>query len=161
MAESGPARLFKRWHKNAFSSRCGNLDTAPQPRLPNSHSSHIEPLLCAQACSALSSGQVSQCLRRPLLVHRFDVNSIESQSEWCDANTRKKWGLGEWGIAVLFRAHTRPRIGERRREAKLSCQRLLEEMDYEHPQLEERCVENANPKDKDHVMTSRVIARSP
>jgi hypothetical protein len=79
----------------------------------------------------------------------------------CDANTRKKWGLEEWGIAVLFRTHTRPRIGERRREAKLSCQRLLEEMDCEYPQLEERCEENANPKDKDHVMTSRVIARSP
>src|SRR5262245_59316644 len=117
--------------------------------------------LCSapKRCSALSSGQVSQCLLRPLLVHKFDVRNIESQSELRDANTRKKWGLEEWGIAVLFRTHTRPRIGERRREAKLSCQRLLE--DYEHPQLEERCVENANPKDKDHVMTSRVIARSP
>ena len=75
--------------------------------------------------------------------------------------TRKKWGLKEWGVAVLFRTHTRPRIGERRREAKLSCQRILEEMDCERPQLEERRAENANPKDKDHVMTSQVIARSP
>ena len=73
----------------------------------------------------------------------------------------EKWGLEEWGVAVLFRTHTRPRIGERRREAKLSCQRILEEMDCEHPQLQERCVENANPEDKDHMMTSRVIARSP
>ena len=84
----------------------------------------------------------------------------------CDAQTRKsgvypqKWGLEQWGVAVLFRTHTRPRIGERRREAKLSCQRILEEMDCERPQLEERA-ENANPKDKDRVMTSQVIARSP
>jgi hypothetical protein len=52
----------------------------------------------------------------------------------------------EWGVAVLFRRHTRARLGERRREAKLSCQRILEEMDCERWQLKERCVANASPK---------------
>jgi hypothetical protein len=32
MAESGPACLFNKRHSNAFSSRCGNLDTAPHRR---------------------------------------------------------------------------------------------------------------------------------
>jgi hypothetical protein len=50
------------------------------------------------------------------------------------------------GVAVLFKRHTRVRLGERRREAKLSCQRILEEMDCKHQQLKERCVANASPK---------------
>ena len=49
-------------------------------------------------------------------------------------------------VAVLFKRHTRVRLGERRREAKLSCQRLLEEMDCERQQLKERCVANTSPK---------------
>jgi hypothetical protein len=57
----------------------------------------------------------------------------------------------EWGLVVLFRKHTRVRLGERRREAKLSCQRLLEEMDCERRQLEEHCVANANPEDEDEA----------
>jgi hypothetical protein len=49
---------------------------------------------------------------------------------------------------VLFKRRTRVRLGERRREAKLSCQRILEEMDSERQQLEERCVANASPENK-------------
>jgi len=52
---------------------------------------------------------------------------------------------------VLFRKHTRVRLGERRREAKLSCQRILEEMDCERQQLKEHCVANANPKDEEEA----------
>jgi hypothetical protein len=49
---------------------------------------------------------------------------------------------------VLLKRHTRVRLGERRREAKLSCQRMLEEMDCERQQLKEPCVANAGPKTK-------------
>ena len=52
-------------------------------------------------------------------------------------------------VAVLLRRHARVRLGERRREAKLSCQRILEEMDCEHQQLKERRVANASPKAKE------------
>ncbi len=52
---------------------------------------------------------------------------------------------------MLFRKHTRVRLGERRREAKLSCQRILEEMDCERQPLKEHCVANANPKDEDEA----------
>ena len=63
-----------------------------------------------------------------------------------------KWGLGnEWGLVVSFRKHTRLRPGERRREAKLSCQRILEEMDYERQQLNEHCAANAIPEDDDEA----------
>ena len=51
----------------------------------------------------------------------------------------------DWGLVVLFKKHTRVRFGERRREAKLSCQRILEKMDCERQQLKEHCVANANP----------------
>jgi hypothetical protein len=51
---------------------------------------------------------------------------------------------------VLFRRHIRIRFGERRRAAKLSCQRILDEMDGEH-QLEENCVANADPEDEDEA----------
>ena len=50
---------------------------------------------------------------------------------------------------MLFRKHTRVRLGERRREAKLSCQRILEEMDCERQQLKEHCVADANPEEED------------
>jgi hypothetical protein len=52
---------------------------------------------------------------------------------------------------VLFRKHTRVRLGERRREAKLFCQRILEEMDGERQQLKEHCVATANPEDEDEA----------
>jgi hypothetical protein len=59
-------------------------------------------------------------------------------------------GFGRvWGVAVLFRRHPRVRLGERRREAKLCCQRILEEMDCERQQRKERCAVNATPKPKD------------
>jgi hypothetical protein len=57
----------------------------------------------------------------------------------------------EWGLVVLFRRHTRVRLGERRREAKLSCQRILEEMDEERQPLKEHCVANAIPEDEDEA----------
>jgi hypothetical protein len=41
------------------------------------------------------------------------------------------------------------RLAERRRETKLSCQRLLEKMDSERQQLKEHCLANAIPKDKE------------
>jgi chromosome condensin MukBEF MukE localization factor len=49
---------------------------------------------------------------------------------------------------VSFRKHTRVRLGERRREAKLSCQRILEQMDFERA-LEKHRVANANSEDED------------
>jgi hypothetical protein len=52
---------------------------------------------------------------------------------------------------VIFRKHTRVRLGERRREAKLSCQRILELMDSERQQLKERCVGNVIPKDEEEA----------
>jgi hypothetical protein len=62
------------------------------------------------------------------------------------------------GVAVLFIRHTRVRLGERRREAKLSCQRILEEMDCERQQLKERGVANASPKAKE-VTLHRIHSR--
>ncbi len=56
---------------------------------------------------------------------------------------------------MLFRKHTRVRLGERRREAKLSCQRILEEMDCERQPLKEHCVANANPKDEEEATLRR------
>jgi hypothetical protein len=52
---------------------------------------------------------------------------------------------------VLFRKHTRVRFGERRRETKLSCQRILEKMDYERQQLKDHRVANAIPKEEDEA----------
>jgi hypothetical protein len=49
---------------------------------------------------------------------------------------------------VLFRKHTRVRLGERRREVKLSCQRILELMDCERQQIKERCVASAAAEDE-------------
>jgi hypothetical protein len=54
-------------------------------------------------------------------------------------------------IGVILRKHTRVRLGERRREAKLSCQRILELMDCERQQLNEHCVENVIPKDEEEA----------
>ena len=63
-----------------------------------------------------------------------------------------KWGLSkEWGLVVSFRKHTRVRLGERRREAKLSCQRILEEIDCERQRLKELCEANAIPEDEDEA----------
>jgi hypothetical protein len=53
---------------------------------------------------------------------------------------------------VLFRKHTRVRLGERRREAKLFCQRILEEMDGERQQLNEQCLAHAIPDDDDGTL---------
>jgi hypothetical protein len=64
-------------------------------------------------------------------------------------------GLQSGGLAtskdrvVLFRKHPRVRFGERRREAKLSCQRILEKMDCERQPLKEHCVVSAIPEDKE------------
>jgi hypothetical protein len=64
----------------------------------------------------------------------------------------QKVGLSkEWGLVVLFRKHTRVRPGERRREAKLSCQRILEEMDGERQKLKEHYVANAILEDEDET----------
>jgi hypothetical protein len=52
---------------------------------------------------------------------------------------------------VLFRKHTRARLGLRRREAKLSCQRILELMDYERQPLKEHCVATVVSKDEDEA----------
>jgi hypothetical protein len=54
-------------------------------------------------------------------------------------------------IDVIFRKHTRVRLSERRREAKLSCQRILELMDCERLQLKEHRVENVIPKDEEEA----------
>jgi hypothetical protein len=51
---------------------------------------------------------------------------------------------------VLFRKHSRVRLGERRRAVKLSCQRILEEMDCERQQREGPCT-NALPEDEDEA----------
>jgi hypothetical protein len=50
---------------------------------------------------------------------------------------------------VLFRKRTKVRLGERRREAKLSSQRILELMECERQQLKEHCVANVIPKDEE------------
>ena len=55
----------------------------------------------------------------------------------------------DWGLVVLFKKHTRVRFGERRREVKLSCQRILDEMDCERQPLKEHCVVSAIPEDKE------------
>jgi hypothetical protein len=66
------------------------------------------------------------------------------------ASCAKQWpqsgGLAkERGLVVSFRKHARVRLGERRREAKLSCQRILDKMDCERQQLKEHGVANAIP----------------
>jgi hypothetical protein len=52
---------------------------------------------------------------------------------------------------VLFRKHTRVRLGERRRAAKLSCQRILEEMDCERQQREAHYITSAASEDEDEA----------
>jgi hypothetical protein len=54
-------------------------------------------------------------------------------------------------VVVLFRKQKRVRLGERRREAKLFCQRVLDEMDGERQRLKEHCVANANSEDEDEA----------
>jgi hypothetical protein len=57
----------------------------------------------------------------------------------CAMQGTAKWGLSkEWG--------------ERRREAKLSCQRILEEMDGERQRLKEHCVANAVPEEDEATL---------
>jgi hypothetical protein len=51
---------------------------------------------------------------------------------------------------VLFRKHTRGRLGERRREAKLFCQHILEKLDGERG-FEEHCVANVDSEDEDEA----------
>ena len=53
-------------------------------------------------------------------------------------------------MVVLFRKHTRVRLGERRREAKLFCQHILEKMDGERA-FEEHCVANVDSEDEDEA----------
>jgi hypothetical protein len=57
----------------------------------------------------------------------------------------------DWGLVVLFKKHTRVRFGERRRQAKLSCQRILDEMDCERQRLKDHCAANANPEDEEEA----------
>ncbi len=51
----------------------------------------------------------------------------------------------------LFRKHTRSRLGERRREAKLLCQHILGEIDRERQQLKEHCVAQAILEDEEEA----------
>jgi hypothetical protein len=50
---------------------------------------------------------------------------------------------------ALFRKHTRSRIGESRRKAKLFYQQIFEEMDRERQQLKEHCQAHAIPEDEE------------
>jgi hypothetical protein len=54
-------------------------------------------------------------------------------------------------MVVSLKKHTRVRLSERRREAKLSCQRILEMMDGERQQLNEHFTANANYEDEDEA----------
>jgi hypothetical protein len=54
-------------------------------------------------------------------------------------------------MVVSLKKHTRVRLNERRREAKLSCQRILEMMDGERQQLNEHFAANANYEDEDEA----------
>jgi hypothetical protein len=51
---------------------------------------------------------------------------------------------------ALFRKHTRSRIGESRRKAKLFYQ-ILDEMDRERQQLKEHCKAHAIPEDEEEA----------
>ena len=55
----------------------------------------------------------------------------------------------ELGFMGLYRKHTGSRLGESRREAKLHCQQILEEMDRERHQLKEHCLGHAIPEDEE------------
>jgi hypothetical protein len=52
----------------------------------------------------------------------------------------------------LFRKHTRSRLGESRRKAKLLYQQILEEMDRERQQLKEHCQADAIPEDEEATL---------
>jgi hypothetical protein len=54
-------------------------------------------------------------------------------------------------MVVSLKKHTRVRLSERRREAKLSCQRILEMMDGERQQLNEHFAANADYEDEDEA----------
>ena len=61
-----------------------------------------------------------------------------------------RWGCNrELGFMALFRKHTRSRIGESRRKAKLFYQQIFEEMDRERQQLKEHCQAHAIPEDEE------------
>jgi hypothetical protein len=51
----------------------------------------------------------------------------------------------------VLKKHTRVRLGERRRAVKLSCQRILEEMDSERRQGDAHCVADAVSDDEDEA----------
>jgi hypothetical protein len=51
----------------------------------------------------------------------------------------------------LYRKHTRSRLGESRRKAKLFYQQILDEMDRERQQLTERCPAHATPEDEEEA----------
>ena len=55
------------------------------------------------------------------------------------------------GLMGLFRKHTRSRIGESRRNAKLFYQQILEEMDRERQQLKEHCQAHAIGEDEEEA----------
>jgi hypothetical protein len=57
----------------------------------------------------------------------------------------------------LYRKHTRSRLGESRRKAKLFYQHLLDEMDRERQQLEERCPAHATPVDEEKATCTETI----
>lgn len=52
----------------------------------------------------------------------------------------------------LFRKHTRSRIGESRRKAKLFYQQILDEMDRERQQLKEHYKAHAIPEDEEATL---------
>jgi hypothetical protein len=51
----------------------------------------------------------------------------------------------------LFRKHTRSRLGESRRKAKLIYQQILEEMDREREQLKEHFPVHVIPEDNEEA----------
>jgi hypothetical protein len=65
------------------------------------------------------------------VVSRFETNRVLCNT--IGGAKRREW--------VVFRKHTRVRLGERRRAAKLTCQRILEEMHCERQQREAHSVD--------------------
>ena len=51
----------------------------------------------------------------------------------------------------LFKKHTRSRLGESRRKAKLFYLQILEEMDRERQQLKKHCPAHAIPEDEEEA----------
>lgn len=102
----------------------------------------------ASNMSSARTSTVIACRRRvPLFPHgSYTVVKITAS---CAMSGVAKWGLSndrDW--VVSFRKRTRVRLGERRREAKLSCQRILELMDCERRQREEHCAPSDAAEDE-------------